>query len=84
MIAADEDFSPLVVDGVNLDDATGITASQGSGTKLLLHNQVVQGSSVYVGLACNGGTAVPAGNPTAVDIASSSAASTRSPRRWRT
>ena len=69
VIAADEDFSPLVVDGLNLDDATGITASQGSGTKLLLHNQVIQGSSVFVGRACNGDQAVPAGDATAIDIA---------------
>ena len=69
VIAADEDFSPLVVNGLNVNDASEIIASQGSGTKLLLDGQVVQGSSVYVGLACNGGTAVPAGSPTTSDIA---------------
>ena len=69
MIAADEDFSPLVVNGLNVDDASEIIASQGSGTKLLLDGQVVQGTSVYVGLACNGGTPVPAGSSTTSDIA---------------
>jgi hypothetical protein len=69
IIGADEDFSPLVVDGLNLDDGTGITASQGSGTRLLLHNEVIQGGSVFAGRACIGDQAVPAGDPTATDIA---------------
>jgi hypothetical protein len=69
IIGADEDFSPLVVDGLNLDDGTGITASQGSGTRLLLHDEVIQGGSVFAGRACVGDQAVPAGNPTATDIA---------------
>jgi hypothetical protein len=69
IIAADEDFSPLAVKGLNLDDATEITASQGSGTKLLLDGQVIQGSSVFVGRACTGDPAVPAGNGGATDIA---------------
>ncbi len=69
VIAADEDFTPLVVDGLNLDDATEITAGQGSATRLLLHNEVIQGSSVFVGRACNVDAAVPAGNATATDIA---------------
>ncbi|MGH3072989.1 MAG: hypothetical protein ACRDNB_12085 [Gaiellaceae bacterium] len=61
IIAADEDFSPLIVDGLNLDDASKIIASQGSGTKLLLHNEVIEGDSVFVGRACPGDPAVPAG-----------------------
>ncbi|MDQ3067014.1 MAG: hypothetical protein M3R12_07675, partial [Actinomycetota bacterium] len=69
IIAADEDFSPLVVDGLNLEDGSEIIASQGSGTKLLLHNEVIEGGSVFAGRACNGDEAVPAGNPGAVDIA---------------
>jgi hypothetical protein len=69
VIGADEDFSPLVVNGLNIDDATKIIASQGSGTKLLLDGQTIQGKSVYVGLACPGGPAVPPGDPTGVDIA---------------
>ena len=69
VIAADEDFSPLAVEGLNVDDTTEITAGQGSGTKLLLDSEVVQGPSVFVGRACNGDPAVPAGNSTTVDIA---------------
>ena len=69
VIAADEDFTPLVVDGLNLEDASEITASQGSGTKLLLHQQVIEGNSVFAGRACNVDAAVPAGNGAAVDIA---------------
>jgi hypothetical protein len=61
IIAADEDFSPIGVKGLNVDDATEITAAQGSGTKLLLDGQVIQGPSVFVGRACNTDTAVPAG-----------------------
>jgi len=68
VIAADEDFSPLAVEGLNVDDRTEITAGQGSGTKLLLDKQVIEGRSVYVGLACNG-QAVPPGNAAATDIA---------------
>jgi hypothetical protein len=69
VIGADEDFSPLVVEGLNLDDATSITATQGDGTKLLLDSQVIEGDSVFVGRACPGDPAVPAGNPAVVDIA---------------
>jgi catechol 2,3-dioxygenase-like lactoylglutathione lyase family enzyme len=69
VIGADEDFSPLVVEGLNLDDATPIVASQGDGTKLLLDKQVIEGVSAFVGRACPGDPAVPAGNPSAVDIA---------------
>jgi hypothetical protein len=69
VIAADEDFSPLAVKGLNVDDATEITSSQGSGTKLLLDGEVIQGSSVFVGRACTVDPAVPAGNPGATDIA---------------
>jgi hypothetical protein len=69
VIAADEDFSPLTVDGLNVNKASEIIAGQGSGTRLLLHNQSVQGQSVYVGLACNGGAPVPAGSATVNDIA---------------
>jgi hypothetical protein len=69
VIGADEDFSPLAVEGLNVDDATEITVSQGSGTKLLLDGEVIQGSSVFVGRACTVDPAVPAGNAAATDIA---------------
>ncbi|MDO8484058.1 MAG: hypothetical protein Q7S35_03855 [Candidatus Limnocylindrales bacterium] len=69
LIGADEDFGPLAVIGLNVNDTTEITSSQGSGTQLLLDGQVVQGSSVFVGRACIGDPAVPAGNPATTDIA---------------
>ena len=69
LIGADEDFGPLAVIGLNVDDVAEITVGQGSGTTLLLDGQVVEGPSVYVGLACNGGPAVPAGDPGTTDIA---------------
>ncbi len=69
LIGADEDFGPLAVIGLNVDDASEITAGQGSGTELLLDAEVILGSSVFVGRACNGDEAVPAGNPAATDVA---------------
>jgi hypothetical protein len=68
-IGADEDFGPLAVLGLNVDDASEITSSQGSGTKLLLDGEVILGGSVFAGRACIGDPAVPAGNPAAVDVA---------------
>ncbi|HET7703543.1 MAG TPA: PA domain-containing protein [Candidatus Limnocylindrales bacterium] len=61
LIGADEDFSPLAVLGRNLDDGTDLTVTQGSDTRLLLDAQVVEGPGVFVGRACNGDAAVPAG-----------------------
>ncbi len=69
LIGADEDFGPLAVIGLNVDDGTEINSSQGSGTELLLDGDVILGDSVFAGRACNGDEAVPAGDPTAVDIA---------------
>ena len=68
-IGADEDFAPFVVNGRNVDDATDIVASQGSNTTLLADGQTIQGESVFVGRACPGDPAVPAGSATATDIA---------------
>jgi PA domain-containing protein/LVIVD repeat-containing protein len=69
VIGADEDFGPFSLSGLNLDDGTSITASQGSGTTQLSSGQVVEGFSVFVGRACPGDPAVPAGNPNVSDIA---------------
>jgi hypothetical protein len=68
-IGADEDFGPLAVIGLNVDDASEITSSQGSGTELLLDGEVILGSSVFAGGACNGDPDVPAGDPATTDIA---------------
>src|SRR6266511_1020156 len=69
VIGADEDFGPVAIDGRNLTDGTAIHARQGSNTRQLAPGQVVEGGSVFVGRACIGDAAVPAGDPNAVDIA---------------
>jgi hypothetical protein len=69
LIGADEDFGPLAVIGLNVDDASEIISGQGSGTELLLDGEVILGSSVFAGRACIGDAAVPAGNPAVVDVA---------------
>jgi hypothetical protein len=69
VIGADEDFAPFALFARNLDDSTDITASQGSGTRPLTSGQVIEGQSEFVGRACIGDPAVPAGNPSVVDVA---------------
>ncbi len=69
VIGADEDFSPFALLARNVTDSTDITAGQGSDTVQLASGQSVEGVSVFVGRACIGAPAVPAGSPTAVDIA---------------
>jgi hypothetical protein len=69
VIGADEDFSPYALTARNLDDDSGITAGQGSNTKRLAEGQTITGTSVFVGQACNGDPAVPAGDTGAVDVA---------------
>ena len=69
VIGADEDFNPFVTDGLNVTDGTPITASQGSDTTPLAPGDTIEGTSVFVGRACPGDPAVPAGNPSVVDIA---------------
>ncbi len=68
VVAADEDFDPYKLAGRNLDDETTIVAGQGNNTTQLEEGDSIEGVSVYVGLACNGGPAIPAGGA-AVDIA---------------
>jgi hypothetical protein len=59
VIGADEDFSPYALDASS-NDATKITASQGSGTTMT-PGTTITGQSVFVGRACPGDPAVPAG-----------------------
>jgi hypothetical protein len=66
VIAADEDFTPYGLSAENLTDGTAITAAQGIP---MAEGQTITGPSTYVGLGCNDGPAVPAGDPSAVDIA---------------
>ncbi len=69
VIGADEDFGPFGLLARNLDDGTDINASQGSDTTQLEPGQTITGPSVFVGRACIGDTAVPAGDPNATDVA---------------
>jgi hypothetical protein len=68
-IGADEDFAPFALQAKNVTDNTDITASQGSNTRRLTEGQTITGVSVFVGRACPGDPAVPAGDPNTVDIA---------------
>ncbi|MFN2538467.1 MAG: PA domain-containing protein, partial [Mycobacteriales bacterium] len=69
IIAADEDFGPFSLQGLNVTDNSRIAAGQGSDTTKLEPGQTIEGGSVFVGLACPGGPAVPPGDPDVVDIA---------------
>jgi hypothetical protein len=69
IVAADEDFGPYFLEGLNVTDGTPIAASQGSGTKPLEAGATIEGTSVFVGRACTGDPAVPAGSAALIDIA---------------
>ena len=70
IIGADEDFGPFGLVAQNLTDGTTITgASPGSDTTPLGDGETITGGSVFVGRACIGDPAVPAGDPNVVDIA---------------
>ncbi|WP_404381736.1 hypothetical protein LL946_14245 [Knoellia locipacati] len=68
VVGADEDFAPFALLAKNVDDGTDIDASQGSGTTKLEEGQTITGESVFVGRACPGDTAVPAGDGTQVAV----------------
>ena len=61
VIGADEDFGPYALQARNVDDGTDLDASQGSDTRKLEEGETITGPSVFVGRACNGDAAVPAG-----------------------
>jgi hypothetical protein len=61
VIGADEDFNPFALVARNDTDNTVINASEGSDTKPLADGQTISGPSVFVGRACPGDPAVPAG-----------------------
>ena len=69
VIGADEDFDPFSLQARNVTDGTDLAASQGSDTRQLAAGQTIQGGSVFVGRACLGDPAVPAGSAGTVDIA---------------
>ncbi|GAA5158920.1 PA domain-containing protein [Ornithinimicrobium tianjinense] len=65
VLAADEDFSPYGGLARNETDGTDLVAPQGAGPA----GETVTGPATFVGRGCIGDTAVPAGDPNAVDIA---------------
>jgi hypothetical protein len=69
IVASDEDFGSVVASATNLDDGTDLQAPSGSDTPALEPGDTIQGRSVYVGRACPGDAAVPAGDPASVDVA---------------
>ncbi|HLF68263.1 MAG TPA: PA domain-containing protein [Gaiellaceae bacterium] len=69
VVAADEDFGPTQADARNVTDGTALTAGPGSNTRPLPPGETIEGVSVFVGRACPGDPAVPAGNPAVTDVA---------------
>ncbi len=68
VIAADEDFSPYALTGRNDTDGTEIAAGQGSDTRKLAPGQSISGQSKFVGRACTGDAAVPAGDGSQIAV----------------
>ena len=68
VVGADEDFGPYALLARNVDDDTAIAASQGSNTRRLEEGQTITGQSKFVGRACNGDPAVPAGDGSQIAV----------------
>lgn len=68
VIAADEDFAPYALTGRNDTDGTEIAAGQGSDTKKLEPGQTISGQARFVGRACAGDPAPPAGNGSQIAV----------------
>ncbi len=67
ILAADEDFSPYALEASSDDDGE-LLASQGSNTKPLEEGSTITGVAKFVGRACNGDAAVPAGDGTQIAV----------------
>ena len=61
LIGADEDFAPYALTASNNTDGTALNASTGSDTRQLAPGATLTGTAVFVGRACTGDPAVPAG-----------------------
>lgn len=68
ILGADEDFAPYALVARNDTDGTDITAGQGSDTTQLAEGDTITGRARFVGRACPGDTAVPAGDGTQVAV----------------
>jgi hypothetical protein len=61
VVAADEDFSPYYARGLNVSEGGLFATSQGSNTPQITDDAPLEGTTVFVGRACPGDAAVPAG-----------------------
>ncbi len=68
IIAADEDFSPYSVIARNTTENAEFQATQGGGTPQINSTRSLSGQTVFVGRACTGDPAVPAGNGSQVAV----------------
>jgi hypothetical protein len=59
IVAADEDFNPYKTETKNLENGTEFTAVRGDNVPDVPQGETIEGDTVYVGLACPGGPAVP-------------------------
>ena len=69
IMAADEDFSPFSLVARNVTDGTSFDANSGDATRQLASGEKISGPTTYVGRACPGDPAVPAGSATVEDVA---------------
>jgi hypothetical protein len=63
VIVTDEDFGPFAITGTNETTGTAFSMTTGSGTPALEAGESIEGPTIYVGRACPGDPAVPAGGP---------------------
>lgn len=68
VVGADEDFAPYALVARNDTDGTNLTAGQGSDTTPLAEGQTITGQTKFVGRACPGDPAVPAGDGTQIAV----------------
>ena len=68
VVGADEDFAPYSRVARNVTDGTDLVAGQGSDTTPLAEGQTITGQAKFVGRACPGDAAVPAGDGTQVAV----------------
>jgi catechol 2,3-dioxygenase-like lactoylglutathione lyase family enzyme len=68
VVAADEDFGPYAQTATNDTDGTSFSMTSGSDTPQLGEGETINGLTVYVGRACPGDAAVPAGDGTQIAL----------------
>ncbi len=68
LVAADEDFGPFALTGENTSDGTPFSMTSGSDTPALAEGDSISGATKFVGRACPGDAAVPAGDGTQIAL----------------